>query len=165
MARRATTWSKSFRRGKVTPFYLTAAEALFMFYSNRSRDKVKAGGNKFFVSNGCYPQTIDVLRTRAVPYGIELVIGDHASTKLDPTFFGALIQYPDMSGEIHEYRKFVSDAKASEVQVAERVRSSVGLPAKDVVLVPPGSLPKTSSGKLQRSLCRQRYLGDELTPA
>ena len=48
--------------------------------------------------------------------------------------------------------------------VAERVRSAVGLPAKDIVLVAPGSLPKTSSGKLQRSLCKVRYLGSELQP-
>src|SRR3546814_15597032 len=41
--------------------------------------------------------------------------------------------------------------------VAERVRTAVGLPAKDIVLVEPGSLPKTSSGKLQRSLCKVRY--------
>ena len=44
--------------------------------------------------------------------------------------------------------------------INERVREVVGVPAKDIVLVPPGSLPKTSSGKLQRSLCRERYLGD-----
>jgi fatty-acyl-CoA synthase len=49
--------------------------------------------------------------------------------------------------------------------VAKRVRDAVGLPAKDIVLVEPGSLPKTSSGKLQRSLCKVRYLGAELTPA
>ncbi len=49
--------------------------------------------------------------------------------------------------------------------VAERVRNAVGLPAKDIVLVLPGSLPKTSSGKLQRSLCKLRYLGAELNPA
>jgi fatty-acyl-CoA synthase len=45
-----------------------------------------------------------------------------------------------------------------------RVREAVGLPAKDIVLVAPGSLPKTSSGKLQRSLCKLRYLGAELVP-
>jgi fatty-acyl-CoA synthase len=49
--------------------------------------------------------------------------------------------------------------------VAERVRIAVGLPAKDIVLVEPGSLPKTSSGKLQRSLCKLRYLGAELPHA
>jgi acyl-CoA synthetase (AMP-forming)/AMP-acid ligase II len=47
--------------------------------------------------------------------------------------------------------------------VSARVREAVGLPARDVVLVAPGSLPKTSSGKLQRSLCKQQYLGAALT--
>ena len=46
--------------------------------------------------------------------------------------------------------------------VAQRVRDAIGLPAKEIVLVEPGSLPKTSSGKLQRSLCKIRYLGKEL---
>lgn len=49
--------------------------------------------------------------------------------------------------------------------VHEMVRGTIGLPPKDVVLVAPGTIPKTSSGKLQRSLCRQRYLGDELDAA
>ena len=48
--------------------------------------------------------------------------------------------------------------------VAERVRSTIGLPTKEIVLVQPGSLPKTSSGKLQRSLCKIRYLGQGLQP-
>jgi fatty-acyl-CoA synthase len=47
--------------------------------------------------------------------------------------------------------------------VAERVRSAIGLPPKDIVLVAPGTLPKTSSGKLQRSLCRDRYHDGDLT--
>lgn len=50
-------------------------------------------------------------------------------------------------------------------RVAERVRNVIGLPAREIVLVPPGTLPKTSSGKLQRSLCRSRYLGADLQPA
>jgi len=49
--------------------------------------------------------------------------------------------------------------------VSQRVRAAVGLSPKDVVLVAPGTLPKTSSGKLQRSLCRSRYLTDALQPA
>ncbi len=47
-------------------------------------------------------------------------------------------------------------------EVSERVLDAVGLPASEVVLVAPGTLPKTSSGKLQRSLCRTRYLEAEL---
>ena len=50
-------------------------------------------------------------------------------------------------------------------EVAGRIRDAIGLPAEEVVLVAPGTLPKTSSGKLQRSLCRSRYLSAELHPA
>ena len=94
-----------------------AAEALFMFYSNRSKDQVKNNANKFFISATTFPQTIDVVRTRAVPYGIELVIGDVASTKLDESFFGALIQYPDINGEANDYRAFVAEQKSKGIQV------------------------------------------------
>jgi fatty-acyl-CoA synthase len=48
--------------------------------------------------------------------------------------------------------------------VVAKVCDAVGIPPLEVVLVEPGSLPKTSSGKLQRSLCRTRYLGDGLAP-
>ena len=46
--------------------------------------------------------------------------------------------------------------------VAQQVRSTVGVPPKDVVFVPPGTVPKTSSGKLQRAACKQRYVADDL---
>ena len=46
--------------------------------------------------------------------------------------------------------------------VATTVCDAVGVPPVEIVLVRPGSLPKTSSGKLQRSLCRQRYVDDQL---
>jgi glycine dehydrogenase len=95
-----------------------AAEALFMFYSNRSKDKVKNNANKFFVSETCFPQTIDVVKTRAVPYGIELVIGDINKQNLDDSFFGVLLQYPDINGEVADHKKFVSDAKSKDIQVA-----------------------------------------------
>ncbi|MFO0321003.1 MAG: aminomethyl-transferring glycine dehydrogenase [Bacteroidota bacterium] len=94
-----------------------AAEALFMFYSNRSKDKIKNGGNKFFVSQTVFPQTIDVVQTRAVPYGIELVIGDANNITFDDTFFGALIQYPDLNGEANDYKNFIANAHSKEVQI------------------------------------------------
>ncbi|NLV54668.1 MAG: AMP-binding protein [Acidimicrobiales bacterium] len=56
-------------------------------------------------------------------------------------------------------------ADAVRLEVAERVRSSVGVSPREIVLVAAGTLPKTSSGKLQRSLCRDRYLKAELVPA
>jgi fatty-acyl-CoA synthase len=63
----------------------------------------------------------------------------------------------------------VAETKADDTapvrdEVARRVRQSVGLPPTDIVMVGPGTLPKTSSGKLQRSLCRDRYLTEELQP-
>jgi fatty-acyl-CoA synthase len=57
------------------------------------------------------------------------------------------------------------DQAALRQAVASQVLRAVGVPAEDVVLVAPGSLPKTSSGKLQRSLCRSRYMGAALQPA
>jgi fatty-acyl-CoA synthase len=54
------------------------------------------------------------------------------------------------------------DPNAIRQAVATRVRHAVGLSLEEIVLVGPGSLPKTSSGKLQRSLCRSRYLAAEL---
>ena len=56
------------------------------------------------------------------------------------------------------------DLEAVRAAVAGRVREAVGLPPEEVVLVEPGTLPKTSSGKLQRSLCRSRYLSAALSP-
>lgn len=95
-----------------------AAEALAMFYSNRSRNQVKNNANKFLISATCFPQTIDVVRTRAVPYGIELVIADVMKTPLDESYFGMLLQYPDINGEATDYRDFVKAAKEKEIQVA-----------------------------------------------
>jgi glycine dehydrogenase len=92
-----------------------AAEAMFMFHNNRS--KTKQNAHKFFVSNTCFPQTIDVVKTRAVPVGIEVVVGDANTISFDDSFFGALIQYPDINGEINNYKNFTATAHSKEVQV------------------------------------------------
>lgn len=55
---------------------------------------------RFFVSERCHPQTIDVVRTRAVPLGVEVVVGDHRSALFDDSYFGALVQYPDTFGSV-----------------------------------------------------------------
>lgn len=95
-----------------------AAEAVFMFYSNRSRDKQKANANKLFVSETCFPQVIDVIKTRSNPVGIEVVVGNANSFTADASFFGAIIQYPDINGEANNYKSFVEKCKAAEIQVA-----------------------------------------------
>jgi len=69
--------------------------------------KGEGSGGAFFVSEGCHPQTIDVLRTRAQPLGVEVVVGDHRTVDLGAKkFFGALVQYPATDGVVHDYRAF-----------------------------------------------------------
>ncbi|MEK6566176.1 MAG: glycine dehydrogenase (aminomethyl-transferring), partial [Bacteroidota bacterium] len=82
-----------------------AAEAMIMAHNivNKGGD----GANKFFVSEKCFPQTIDVLRTRANPLGIELLVGNHQNAKIDKSFFGAVLQYPAEDGEVLDYREFI----------------------------------------------------------
>jgi fatty-acyl-CoA synthase len=58
--------------------------------------------------------------------------------------------------------KVTEEADVVRAAVSVRVREAIGLPADEVVLVSPGTLPKTSSGKLQRSLCRTKYLDEDL---
>ena len=94
-----------------------AAEAMSMFYSTRSRKAAKSGTNRFFVSENCFPQTIDVLKTRAIPLGIELIIGNHEDFNLTENFFGALLQYPNGVGNVEDYREFTEKAKVAEVKV------------------------------------------------
>ncbi|MDQ0641358.1 glycine dehydrogenase [Pedobacter sp. W3I1] len=81
-----------------------AAEAMFMQYSLRKNQAAK----KFFVSELLFPQTIDILKTRANPYGIELVIGSHLDLVATEDFFGAIVQYPAGNGEVFDYKDFAS---------------------------------------------------------
>lgn len=95
-----------------------AAEAMIMLFNSRSRDAVKANANKFFVSDKLFVQTMDVLKTRSAPLGIELVFGDHETIVFDGSYFGAIVQYPDESGEICDFRAFTQNAHNNGVMVA-----------------------------------------------
>jgi len=95
-----------------------AGEAVSMFLAARSREKAKTGAVKFFVDENLYPQTIDVLITRATPIGVELVFGDFKNFNPGPEFFGAIVQYPNKCGEANDYRGFVESCKVHEIQVA-----------------------------------------------
>lgn len=95
-----------------------AAEAMHMFYATRPKEVATRNAHKFFVSSTCLPQTIDVLKTRSEPLGIELVIGDVTTFKADPSVFGAVVQYPDLNGEVRDYHSFMETAHASGIQVA-----------------------------------------------
>jgi glycine dehydrogenase len=85
-----------------------AAEAMMLCH------RMKEGpGGVFFVSAACHPQTIDVVRTRARPLGIEVVLGDHRTFAIDQRVFGVLVQYPDTWGSIHDYAGFFAQAHAA----------------------------------------------------
>jgi glycine dehydrogenase len=71
----------------------------------------------FFVSQDCFPQTIDVVRTRAAPIGIEVVIGDHRTDLDQLDCFGVLLQYPAVGGEIHDYASTVVKAHSKHALV------------------------------------------------
>lgn len=91
-----------------------AAEAVHMFYGAKKKEQ----GERFFVSSGVYAQTLDVLKTRTEPLGIELVVGNPDEVKLDNSFFGALLQYPDANGNAADYTEFVKQAHANGILVA-----------------------------------------------
>jgi glycine dehydrogenase len=94
------------------------AEAMLMFYAARSREQIKNNVNKFFVDEEVFTQCVDVMQTRALPRGIEIVIGDFKTVKLDDSFFGAMVQYPNKNGEVFDYGKFAKKAKEKNIKVA-----------------------------------------------
>jgi glycine dehydrogenase len=94
-----------------------AAEAMIMLYHARSRDQKKIDANRFFVSEEVLPQTIDILKTRSKPLGIELVIGKHSEIKFSEKFYGAIVQYPAKHGTIYDYTSFIEIAQESGVKV------------------------------------------------
>ena len=92
---------------------------------------------------------------------------ERACNLVDGVRAGNVIAFGVETAKGKEGLVIVAESKADDLEpvrksVTERVRDAVGVPAKDVVLVAPGTLPKTSSGKLQRALCRDQYLGREL---
>ena len=95
-----------------------AAEAMSLLYEVRERQQKKDNVKKFFVSEAVLPQTIDVLKTRAIPLGIELVIGDHEEFDFSNDFFGAILQYPGKLGQVYDYADFVKKAKENNIKTA-----------------------------------------------
>lgn len=93
-----------------------AAEAMHLLHASRKGAKKEAA--KFFVDANTFPQTIDVLKTRSAPLGVELVIGDIAKVDItDAGLFGVYIQYPDSNGAIADHSAFIASAHESEVAV------------------------------------------------
>src|SRR4051812_17347909 len=111
-----------------------AAEAMTMLARVQARriDNV-VGPPQFFVADSVFPQTLDVLRARAEPLGIELLIADADAVQFSDRTFGALIQVPDEAGRVRDIREFMAKAKRGGVAVA------VGTDLLSLTLItPPG---------------------------
>ncbi|HEY9760954.1 MAG TPA: aminomethyl-transferring glycine dehydrogenase [Trichocoleus sp.] len=86
-----------------------AAEAMALCFHSRKQKAV----NTFWISEACHPQTIDVVKTRAIPLGIEVIVGDHRSFAFDTPVFGVLLQYPATDGAVYDYTDFIQSTHAA----------------------------------------------------
>src|SRR6266404_4974382 len=93
-----------------------AAEAMTLCHAS------VPGRKTFLVADNCHPQTIEVIRTRAKPLGIDIKVDNYTRFKFDESVFGALMQYPSTDGAIYDYAEFarrVHDAGALVVVAAD----------------------------------------------
>ncbi|MHB1922402.1 MAG: aminomethyl-transferring glycine dehydrogenase [Chitinophagaceae bacterium] len=112
-----------------------AAEAMSMLYHIKNKNQESTPSRKFFVDHFIFPQTREVILTRSIPLGIELIFGDYRQQTLDQDFFGALIQYPNSEGSVEDYSAFITRAheQKTSVVVACDILSLT-------LLTPPGEL-------------------------
>lgn len=95
-----------------------AAEAMALLFAVREKEKKQQNASKFFVSDEILPQTLALLQTRSEPMDIELVIGNHEEFDFSDDFFGAILQYPGRTGEVHNYKDFIQKANQAQIKVA-----------------------------------------------
>jgi glycine dehydrogenase len=81
-----------------------AAEAMALLYDVRERAQKKANTHKFFVSEEILPQTLSVLKTRAIPIGVELVVGNHQEFNFSDEYYGAINIENQRHGLIMEFK-------------------------------------------------------------
>jgi glycine dehydrogenase len=80
-----------------------AAEGMAICFASRKEPSTRA----FFISETCHPQSIAVIKTRAKPLGIEVIVGDHRTWNFGTPLFGAVMQYPATDGPIYDYGPFI----------------------------------------------------------
>ncbi|MDP4205233.1 MAG: aminomethyl-transferring glycine dehydrogenase [Bacteroidota bacterium] len=95
-----------------------AAESMTMLFNTRSRGMVKEGANICLIDEKIWPQTLDVLYTRAEPHGIELVVCDFKNFEFTGKEFGVIVQYPNSDGNIIDYVSLVEKAHEAGARVA-----------------------------------------------
>jgi glycine dehydrogenase len=112
-----------------------AAEAMTLLHRVSGRKPAAGERSLFLVSDRCFPQTIDVLRSRAEPLGIDLHVGPTDAMTFEARAFGVLLQYPDERGELEDLTPFIAKAHEAGVLVA------VGTDLLALVIVtPPGDM-------------------------
>ena len=94
-----------------------AAEAMIMMYNKRSRDLVKRGANVLLLGENVYPQTIQVIKDRAEPLGIKIVMGVLNCNNIDESVFGVIVQYPSNDGKVFAYDSCTKRAKELGVMI------------------------------------------------
>jgi glycine dehydrogenase len=93
-----------------------AAEAMHLLYASRKASKKDA--HKFFIDQNTFPQTIDVLKTRATPIGVEVIVGDLNTIDVtDANLFGVFLQNPDNNGAIKDHTAFIQSAHEKDLFV------------------------------------------------
>ena len=93
-----------------------AAEAMSLLFAVRTREQKKNKANQFFVAENTLPQTVALLRTRATPVGIEIILGKVEDFTPSPEYFGAFFQYPGKNGAIIDLPRLVERAKSQEIK-------------------------------------------------
>ena len=93
-----------------------AAEAMSLLFAVRTREQKKNKANQFFVAENTLPQTVALLRTRATPVGIEIILGNEEDFTPSPEYFGAFFQYPGKNGAIIDLPRLVERAKSQEIK-------------------------------------------------
>ncbi|MFT4062348.1 MAG: aminomethyl-transferring glycine dehydrogenase [Edaphocola sp.] len=112
-----------------------AAEAMSMFFHLSNKNTAAPERPKLFVDNEIFPQTKDVIITRAIPLQIEVVLGDYKTAEIDNQYFGALLQYPNDKGSVEDYAPFIEQVHSAGAYVA----MATDLLAL-TLLTPPGEL-------------------------
>ena len=91
------------------------AEAMHVFYEVRNKSKQRPAAHKIFIDKNTFPQTIDVVIGRALPLNIEVVVGDYKTFAPTEEYFAIVLQYPNASGSIEDYKAFIAACKAQEI--------------------------------------------------
>ena len=112
-----------------------AAEALWMMYDAQSKRLKSNPDAKVFIDNRIFPQTKEVIETRAEARSINIEYGDYKGLKLTDDYFGIIIQYPNSEGSVEDYRELISNARSKGI-ITTMIADILSL----TLLTPPGEL-------------------------